>query len=78
MSRHLLATAPVGARSAVLRVDQVHAGTFKLQSFLDRDRNVGTTFAPDSGDGVAVPNQALTIAATGTTQASSTIVFDLP
>jgi hypothetical protein len=78
VSRHLLATAPIGARSAVLQVDQVHAGAYKLQAFLDRDRNVGTTFAPDSGDGVAVPNQALTVAPTGTTEASSTIVFDLP
>lgn len=78
VSRHLLATAPAGARSAVLRVDQVHAGAYKVQAFLDRDQNVGTTLAPDSGDGVAIPNQALTIAPAGTTPVSSTIVYDLP
>lgn len=78
VSRHHVAHARAGDTQASLTLDQVHAGAYKVQAFLDRDRNVGTTLAPDSGDGVAVPNQALTVAPTGSTTLMSTIVFDLP
>ncbi len=78
VSRHHLAHARTGDTQATLTLDQVHPGEYKVLAFLDRDRNVGTTLAPDSGDGVAAPNQALTVGPSGTTALSSTIVFDLP
>jgi len=76
--RHQMASAPIGATSATMTLDQIHAGEYKIIGFIDRDQNVGTTFAPDSGDGVTAPNQPLTIAPTGTTPWSGTIIFDLP
>lgn len=78
VSRHFSASAMPGATSATFRIDQLHAGPYKAFAFVDRDRNVGSTLAPDSGDGVTLPNQALTIAPSGETSWSGSIVYDLP
>jgi hypothetical protein len=76
-SRSLLATVSAGATSASLLIDQVHAGDYKLTAILDRNGNLDETLFPDSGDGVPIPNQAVTVAATGETVAKSAILVDL-
>ena len=78
ISRQLRAIAPAGATSVELFLEQVHPGDYKVLAVLDRNANLDQTLAPDSGDGVSLPNSSLTIAVNGETTTSVPIVFDLP
>lgn len=64
-SRSLRGTAEAGATSIELVHDQIHAGTYKGNAVLDRDRNLESTLFPGNGDAVTLPNQAVAIAAAG-------------
>ncbi len=77
-SRSLKTTAPAGATSAELVLTQIHPGAYQLNAILDRNQNLPTTIAPDSGDGVAAPNKPFTVAATGETGVSTAIAFEFP
>jgi hypothetical protein len=77
ISRWFSMRAPIGATQAVLHVDQIHAGDYKATVVLDRNRNLGATLAPDHGDGVSVPNGAVTIGAEGVSAASIPVVISL-
>lgn len=76
-SRSLLAPAMTGATSASVKIEQIHAGEYKLTAVLDRDGNLAETLGPDTGDGVSLPNQAITVAPTGETTVKAAIVVDL-
>lgn len=64
-SRSLRATAEAGATSIELVHDQIHAGAYKGNAVLDRDRNLESSLFPGNGDAVTLPNQAVEIAAVG-------------
>lgn len=64
-SRSLRATAEAGATSVELVHDQIHAGAYRGNAVLDRDRNLESTLFPGNGDAVTLPNQAVEIAAQG-------------
>ncbi|MBZ5715591.1 hypothetical protein [Nannocystis pusilla] len=76
-SRSLLAATPAGATSSTLTLEQIHPGDYKMTVVLDRNGNMDETLFPDAGDGVSLPNQAVTIAPSGETSAQATIVVDL-
>jgi hypothetical protein len=76
-SRSLYATAEVGATSSELLIDQVHAGNYKGNAVLDRDRNLTESLFPGSGDAVSLPNQPITIAATGESTATLVTLVEL-
>lgn len=60
-SRSLRGTAEVGATSIELVHDQIHAGSYRGNAVLDRDRNLEATLFPGSGDAVTIPNQSVTV-----------------
>ena len=76
-SRSLVAPATAGATAASLLLEQIHGGDYMLTAVLDRNGNITETLAPDAGDGVSLPNQAITVAPTGDTAVKATIVVDL-
>ncbi|MDC0718719.1 hypothetical protein [Nannocystis bainbridge] len=76
-SRSLLASAPAGATSASLTMEQIHTGPYKLTVVLDRNGNMDETLFPDAGDGVSLPNQAVMVAPAGETSVKTAIVVDL-
>jgi hypothetical protein len=78
LSRSFTAHAKAGSSTTSFAVDQIHAASYSVTAVLDADRNLGTTFAPSSGDGVSLPNQSLEVAATGSTQKTFPIVYTLP
>ena len=77
ISRHTRTLVAMGSTSGELHFPEVHSGTFRLNVVLDRNSNIESSLAPDSGDGIGTPNQSITIAPSGETQASSTILVDL-
>lgn len=76
-SRFIRGRAEAGDTSIVLTMDQIHAGSYKANAMLDRNGNLAGTFLPDTGDTVAVPNTAVDVAATGTTERSIPLLVDL-
>jgi hypothetical protein len=76
-SRFMRALAPAGATQAELVLDQIHAGTYKVNAILDRNGNLGSTLFPDSGDSVSFPNQTLEVTPQGETTATFAITVDL-
>ena len=76
-SRSQRALVTAGATTATLTLEQIHAGPYKLNTILDRNGNMATTLYPDTGDGVASPNQALTIEPSGETTVKSQILVTL-
>jgi hypothetical protein len=73
-SRTLLTSAPVGATSATLLFDQIHAGSYDANAVLDIAGTFSTTLTPTTGDGVALPDQPVTVPATGQGTATLAIV----
>jgi hypothetical protein len=71
-SRSISGVAETGATSLVLDFEQIHAGNYKGNAILDRDRNLTESLFPGSGDAVSLPNQPITIAAEG--QSTATLV----
>lgn len=76
-SRWFRASAEAGATSAVLTLDQVHGGAYRGTAILDRDGNVASTLRPGPGDGVSVPDTAITVGASGPSRSALAIVVDL-
>ncbi|MFV8751072.1 hypothetical protein ACNOYE_11060 [Nannocystaceae bacterium ST9] len=64
-SRSLRGTAEIGATSIELLHDQIHAGAYRGNAVLDRDRNLESSMFPGSGDAVTLPNQAVEVADVG-------------
>lgn len=60
-SRSLRGTAEIGATSIELVHDQIHAGSYRGNAVLDRDRNLEASMFPGNGDAVTIPNQAVTV-----------------
>jgi hypothetical protein len=76
-SRSIRGTAEADATSLTLVIDQVHAGAYQANAILDRDQNLEQTLFPADGDAVSLPNQAVTIAATGTSTTSLVTLVEL-
>lgn len=77
-SRSLFGTGAAGAVSAELLFDQIHPGPYLAVAILDRTGSLKGTELPVSGDGISLPNQGLTIAPSGTTQATLAIPLVVP
>ncbi|MBV1858987.1 MAG: hypothetical protein KUG77_11295, partial [Nannocystaceae bacterium] len=61
-SRFIHVTAPVGSVHATLGVEQIHPGSYFANVILDRNQNlVGAGLFPDTADGVALPDTAVTV-----------------
>lgn len=82
LPRHLISLASLALlcaaceESAVLTLEELHPGDYALNALLDRNNNFFTTRFPDRGDGVALPDKAVSIASEGQTEASVRIVVD--
>ena len=76
-SRFMKAAAHAGDTSATLPMAQMHAGDYKANAVLDRNMDFEATLGPDHGDGVALPNRAVTVGATGTTTFAISIVTSI-
>lgn len=76
-ARQLRSALAAGASSTEFHLDEVHAGAYEVQVVLDRNGDLATTFAPNSGDGLSLP-RAIQVASTGTTSVDAPIAFTLP
>jgi hypothetical protein len=76
-SRFIRGQADAGATSIVLVLEQIHADDYKANAMLDRNGNLAGTFLPDAGDTVSVPNTAVVVGATGTTEISVPLLVDI-
>lgn len=76
-SRSLMTAVRAGATSASLTMKQIHAGDYKLTAILDRNGNLPETLFPDAGDGLSLPNQAITVKPEGETTVKTMIWVDL-
>lgn len=76
-SRFIRGRAEAGATSLVLVLEQVHADSYKANAILDRNGNLAGTFLPDNGDTVSIPNMAVEVAATGTTEIAVPLLVDI-
>jgi hypothetical protein len=76
-ARFIRAETEEGATSAELRFDQIHAGDYHAIGILDRNGNLGATLLPDGGDGVTLPDQPVTVAPTGESDAALVVAIDL-
>jgi hypothetical protein len=74
LSRTLMARAKTGATLVVMAIEQIHAGDYKATAVLDADKNLGTTYVPTHGDGVTLPNQAVTVPRQGVGTAALQVV----
>ncbi len=55
-SRFMLAEAPAGSSSVTLVVEQIHAGSYRANAVLDRNRNLTAgALLPDIGDAISLP-----------------------
>lgn len=77
LSRSIMATVEAGATSVELLVEQVHAGAYKANAVLDRDRNLSESLFPGDGDAVSLPNQDVAIADSGESTASLSLAVEL-
>jgi hypothetical protein len=76
-SRFFRATTEVGATSAELLLDQIHAGDYQANAFLDNNGNLAGTLFPDSGDLVSIPNTDIEVAPAGESTASIPLLVEL-
>lgn len=77
VARSIGVVATKGAQQAVVLQEQVHPGDYKALVVLDRNGNLAATLRPDSGDGVSLPNQPVSVVRGEATMAAR-IVYDLP
>ena len=77
ISRSSRQVVAAGARQTTVKLPEIHPGDYKINVVLDRNENIATTLAPDTGDGVGRPNLSVTVAPTGTTPYSDLIVYTL-
>lgn len=76
-SRFIRGVAPAGATSLELVMEQIHADDYKANAILDRNGNLAGSFFPDAGDTVSIPNTAVTVAASGTTEVGLPLLVDI-
>lgn len=76
-SRFHRVSAPAGATSAMLVLEQIHPGEYSANAMLDRNGNLAGTLFPDAGDTVAFPDQGVTVNPTGTSTAELFLSTDL-
>lgn len=76
-SRFIRATVEPGVTSAELVLDQIHAGAYQANAFLDNNGNLSGTLFPDSGDLVSLPNHDVEIAPAGESTAAIALVVEL-
>lgn len=76
-SRFIRGTAPAGATSIELVMDQIHAGDYQATAVLDANGNMAATLFPDSGDRVSLPNQPIAVADRGQSDASIMLLVEL-
>ena len=77
LSRFIQVEVDAGGMSGHVTLDQIHPGDYKATAVLDRDQNLGATFAPGTGDGVSLPNASITVTSEGPNTATIPIVVDL-
>jgi hypothetical protein len=77
-SRAIGTRAPAGSTSVALSLHQLHPGPYRLNAILDRDDNITTQVFPSRGDGISMLDQALTVAPSGETTATSVIAITVP
>lgn len=78
VSRSIGKAVPAGARSAEVLQEQLHGGGYRALVVLDRNGNLAATLRPDSGDGLSLPNQPVTVAPAGESALAARILYDLP
>jgi hypothetical protein len=76
-SRSIKTSVEVGATSAEVVMEQIHAGTYQANAVLDRNGNFAGTLFPDSGDVASFPDQDIVVEPAGETEASMTLSVDL-
>jgi hypothetical protein len=76
-SRFYRAVVEAGATSAELVLDQLHAGDYQANAFLDNNGNLGGTLFPDNGDLVSIPNHDVEVAPAGESTAAIALVVEL-
>jgi hypothetical protein len=76
-SRFFRAVTQVGATSAELVLDQIHAGDYQANAFLDNNGNLAGTLFPDSGDLISLPNTDVEVAPAGESTASIPLLVEL-
>jgi len=76
-ARFLRVTAPKGATSAMLTMEQIHADTYYALAVVDRNGNLPSTLIPDAGDSVSIPDTMVVVDDTGESTASIAVVVDL-
>jgi len=76
-SRFFRAVTEPGATSVELVLDQIHAGDYQANAFLDNNGNLAGALFPDSGDLVSLPNQDLEIAPAGESTAAIALLVEL-
>ncbi len=70
-ARYLRTAVDVGATSATLTFDQIHAGDYYGLAILDRNGNLGSgALLPDAVDGVSIPDAPVTVASEGMSNAA--------
>lgn len=76
-SRFFRASAAAGATSAELLIDQIHAGDYQANAFLDNNGNLAGTLFPDAGDLVSIPNQDVAVAPAGESMVAIPLLVEL-
>jgi hypothetical protein len=76
-SRFIRTTVAPGSTSAQLVLEQIHAGDYQANAFLDNNGNLAGTLFPDAGDLVSIPNHDVEVAPAGESTASIALVVEL-
>jgi hypothetical protein len=76
-SRFIRTTVEVGSTGVELVLDQIHAGAYQANAFLDNNGNLAGTLFPDSGDLVSIPNHDVEVAPAGESTADIALVVEL-
>lgn len=76
-SRFIRTTAAPGSTSAELVLEQIHAGDYEANAFLDNNGNLAGTLLPDAGDRISLPNTSVTVAPAGESTVAIPLVVDL-
>lgn len=77
VSRGISATAPEGATSASVSIQQLLPGTYNVLGVVDRNNDLDMTLAPAPGDSVSDPYSTVTVSGTGTQNVSLAATIDL-
>lgn len=78
-SRFMLAEAPAGSTNVALVVEQIHAGQYRANAVLDRNRNLTAgALLPDTGDAISFPLDVVAdVPSEGTGVVELMLSFDL-